>query len=68
MASKKNTKGELKKKDKTIAEKLLNKEPVYQINIFLQGLILMLLILFVIMSIFVKEFSGENQLVNTRWT
>ena len=39
MASKKNTKGELKKKDKTIAEKLLNKEPVYQINIFLQGLI-----------------------------
>ena len=51
------------KKEQTIMEKLLNKEPVDQINIFMQSIILFLLILFVIMSIFVREFEGVVKLL-----
>lgn len=47
-----------KKKNKTIADKLLNKEPVYQINIFMQVIISFLLIIYIIASLFVEEFSG----------
>ena len=58
MANNKRTKKQVKKKEQTIAEKLIAKEPVYQLNIFIQGIVLILLSLFVIMSIFVNEFSG----------
>ena len=45
-------------KKKTIAEKLLNKEPIDQINVFMQVIVLFLLLIFIITSMFVKEFSG----------
>ena len=52
-----------KKKEKTVMGKLLNKEPVDQINLFLQSILLVLLLLFVIMSIFVQEFSGTVKIL-----
>lgn len=47
-----------KQKNKTIADKLLNNEPVYQINIFMQIIISFLLIIYIVVSLFVEEFSG----------
>lgn len=47
-----------KQKNKTIVDKLLNNEPVYQINIFMQIIISFLLIIYIVVSLFVEEFSG----------
>jgi len=47
-----------KKKNQTISEKLLNKEPIDQINVFMQVIILFLLLIFIISSLFVQEVSG----------
>lgn len=46
-----------KVKEKTVAEKLRNNEPVNQLNIFIQFVILIALIFASISSLFVKEFG-----------
>ena len=46
-----------KEKNKSILEKLLNKEAIYNMGIFLQFVTLFLLIIFVISSLFIKEFT-----------
>lgn len=46
-----------KKKEKTVAEKLLNNEPVNQLNLFIQFVALVALVFASISSIFVKEFE-----------
>lgn len=46
-----------KKKEKTVAEKLRNNEPVNQLNLFIQFVILVTLLFTSISSIFVKEFN-----------
>lgn len=48
---------QMAKKEKTVAQKLLNNEPVNQLNLFIQFIILIALIFATVSSIFVKEFS-----------
>lgn len=52
-----------RKKKKNVVEKLINNEPVDQINVFVQTILLFLLLISVVASIFVAEFSGTLKML-----